>query len=98
MAALAAVGVGISEGMNLVVTILIGLAAGAMVELLLPGHHASEVVLAMLLGIAGALLARTAGYWLGWYGTDEPAGFVASVLGAIFILLLYGAAFRKRHS
>ena len=38
---------------------LIGVAVGAMVELLLPGHHASELVLAMLLGIAGALLAWT---------------------------------------
>jgi uncharacterized membrane protein YeaQ/YmgE (transglycosylase-associated protein family) len=81
--------------MNLVVTILIGIAAGVMVELLLPGHTGSELVLAMLLGIAGALVARLSGYLLGWYGTDEPAGFVFSVLGAIIILLLYGAVFRK---
>ena len=84
--------------MNLVVTILIGMAAGTMVELLLPRHITSELVLAMLLGIAGALVARLAGYWLGWYGTDEPASFVASVLGAVFILLLYGAVFRRRRT
>ena len=83
--------------MNLIVTILIGLAVGAMVELLLPGHNPSELVLAMLLGIAGALLARVVGYRFGWYGADEPAGFVSSVVGAVFILLLYGAVFRKKH-
>jgi len=82
--------------MNLIVTILIGLASGAMVELLLPGHKPSELVLAMLLGIAGALLARLAGYWLEWYGSDEPGEFVLSVMGAIFVLLLYGAVFRRR--
>ena len=88
----------INAGMNLIVTILIGLAVGVMVELLLPGHNAAELFLAMLLGIAGALLARMAGYWLEWYGADEPAQFLFSVLGAIFVLLLYGAAFRKRRT
>jgi uncharacterized membrane protein YeaQ/YmgE (transglycosylase-associated protein family) len=82
--------------MNLIVTILIGLSAGLMVELLLPGHNKIELVLATLLGIAGALLARMAGPLFGWYGTDEAAGFVASIVGAILILLFYGAVFRKQ--
>ena len=82
--------------MDLAVTILIGVAVGAMVELLLPGHHASELVLAMLLGIAGALLARFAGGWFGWFETDQAAAFVASTAGAILMLFFYGAFFRRQ--
>jgi uncharacterized membrane protein YeaQ/YmgE (transglycosylase-associated protein family) len=82
--------------MDLLVTILIGIGAGTMVELLLPGHHASELVLAMLLGAAGALIARYAGERFGWYGIEEPIGFLASLLGAILILMIYGALFRRK--
>jgi len=82
--------------MDLLVTILIGLAVGAMVELLLPGHHMSELVLAMLLGIAGALVAGLIGHFAGWYATGEPVGYLAAILGAIIVLLMYGALFRRR--
>jgi uncharacterized membrane protein YeaQ/YmgE (transglycosylase-associated protein family) len=57
--------------MNLIVSILIGLAIGVMVELLLPGHTASELVLAILLGVAGALLARLVGERGGWFSSEE---------------------------
>lgn len=81
--------------MNLVESILIGLAIGTLVELLLPGHTLSELFLAMLLGVAGALLARYVGERGGWFSPQEPASFVASALGAVIILLLYGAFFRR---
>jgi uncharacterized membrane protein YeaQ/YmgE (transglycosylase-associated protein family) len=83
--------------MNLVVVILIGVGIGTMVELLLPGHHASELLLAVLLGIMGALLARYVGQAGGWYSPGEPAEFLAAGLGAIIVLLLYGALFRRGH-
>ena len=81
--------------MNDIVTLLIGLAVGVMVELLLPGHTPAELVLAVLLGIAGALLARLAGRLGGWFEPDDPTGFVAAALGAVIVLLLYGALFRR---
>ena len=87
-------------GMSLLVTISIGLGIGVMVELLLPGHRLSELVLAVFLGIAGALLARVLGVWAGWFGTEDPSSFIASVFGAVIVLLLYGVFFRcgrKRH-
>ena len=83
--------------MDLTVTILIGLGIGVMVELLLPGHTPSELILAMALGVAGALLARYIGEIAGWFGTEEPGSFLASTLGAIVILLLYGVLFRRSH-
>jgi uncharacterized membrane protein YeaQ/YmgE (transglycosylase-associated protein family) len=81
--------------MDLALTILIGLAIGAMVELLLPGHHAAELLLAMLLGISGALVARFIGVAAGFFEPDEPGNFVASIVGAVVVLLLYGLIFRR---
>ena len=83
--------------MTLAIIILIGVAIGTLVELLLPGHSASELFLAMLLGTCGSLLARFAGEQTGLYGTEEPISVVASVIGAITILLLWGWLFRGRH-
>ena len=83
--------------MDLAVTIVIGLGIGVMVELLLPGHTPSELVLAIVLGVAGAMIARYLGEIAGWYGTADPASFVASGIGAITLLLIYGGLFRQRH-
>ena len=79
--------------MDLVVVILIGLGTGVMVELLLPGHTVAELFLAIVLGIAGALVARYVGAIAGWYGPGEPVSFVSSCAGAILFLLIYGALF-----
>lgn len=81
--------------MSLVVTILIGVGIGVLVELLLPGHTPSELVLAICLGVAGALAAQFVGQKGGWFGTEEPESYVASVVGAVIVLLLYGAVFRR---
>lgn len=81
--------------MTLAITILIGIAIGALVELLLPGHTLSELVLAMLLGTAGSLLGRLFGERTGLYGTEEPMAIIASIIGAIVVLLLYGWLFRR---
>ena len=83
--------------MDLVVVILIGVGIGTMVELLMPGHHATELMLAMLLGVMGAILAQYIGRIMGWYGAAEPGEFLAAGLGAILVLLLYGALFRRGH-
>ena len=80
---------------DLIISILIGVAIGVMVELLLPGHTPSELVLAILLGISGALLARYVGVRGGWFSPDQAESFVASSLGAVIVLLVYGAFFRR---
>ncbi len=82
--------------MELVMTILIGLAVGVMVELVLPGHTFGELVLAIVLGIAGALMARLVGTWTALFEPDTPGAFVAAIIGAIVVLLLYGGFFRRK--
>jgi uncharacterized membrane protein YeaQ/YmgE (transglycosylase-associated protein family) len=51
---------------------------------------------AMLLGVAGALVATFLGRALGWYGPGQGAGFIASVLGAVLLLWIYRKFFFRR--
>jgi len=81
--------------MNLLVTILIGIAVGAFVELILPGHHASELLLAMSLGAMGALLAQFLGEMMEWWEPGDATSFLASIAGAVAALLIWGLLFRR---
>ncbi|MGC4250886.1 MAG: GlsB/YeaQ/YmgE family stress response membrane protein [Sphingobium sp.] len=75
--------------MELMGWIFIGLLAGAMARLIMPGRNPGGCVLTVLLGIAGALLAGYVGRLAGLYGPDESAGFIAAVLGGVAILAIY---------
>jgi uncharacterized membrane protein YeaQ/YmgE (transglycosylase-associated protein family) len=75
--------------MGIIITIVIGLVVGVIAKFLMPGKDPGGFVITTLLGIAGAFVARFVGQSLGLYGEGEPAGFIASVLGAILLLLLY---------
>ena len=68
---------------------LIGLLAGAVAKLLMPGRDPGGILVTMLLGIAGSLVAGYLGRALGLYGEGQAAGFLMSVLGAILLLLVY---------
>lgn len=70
-------------------TALIGLIVGALAKLLIPGKDPGGIFVTILLGIAGALVARWIGQLLGLYAPGEPAGFIASLLGAILLLFVY---------
>ena len=68
---------------------IIGLIAGAVAKLLMPGKDPGGIIVTMLLGIAGALLAGFLGRSLGWYQQGQGAGFIFSVIGALIILWVY---------
>lgn len=69
--------------------IIIGGLAGLIAKLLMPGRDPGGCIITILLGIAGALLAGWIGHAVGWYGPNEGAGFIAAIVGAIIILLIY---------
>jgi uncharacterized membrane protein YeaQ/YmgE (transglycosylase-associated protein family) len=69
--------------------LLIGLLVGAVAKFLMPGDDPGGFIITMFLGVAGAFLAGLLGRGLGWYGEGEPVGFIASVVGAILLLLVY---------
>lgn len=69
--------------------ILIGLIVGAVAKLLMPGRDPGGIIVTILLGIAGALVAGFLGRVIGWYAPHEPAGLIASIIGAMLILFIY---------
>jgi uncharacterized membrane protein YeaQ/YmgE (transglycosylase-associated protein family) len=73
---------------NWLYIILIGFAVGVLARLLKPGRDRMGIVLTIVLGIAGALLAGWFGRTMGWYSPGEPAGFIGALLGAIAILVI----------
>jgi uncharacterized membrane protein YeaQ/YmgE (transglycosylase-associated protein family) len=78
--------------------LLIGLVVGAIAKLLFPGRDPGGIFMTMLLGVAGALLAGFLGRAVGWYEPGQGAGFVASILGAMLLLLLYRLLFGRREA
>lgn len=70
-------------------TLLIGLIIGAVAKFLMPGKDPGGFIITILLGIAGSFIAGFLGRALGWYALDEPAGFIASTLGAMLLLFIY---------
>lgn len=81
---------------NWLYIILIGLVVGVLARLLKPGKDNMGIILTIVLGIAGALLAGFVGQLTGWYAEGQAAGFIASTLGAIVILFLVGFLRKKR--
>jgi uncharacterized membrane protein YeaQ/YmgE (transglycosylase-associated protein family) len=76
--------------------IVIGLLIGIVAKFLLPGDDPGGFIVTTLIGIAGSFAAGYIGRAAGWYQEGEPVGFIASVLGAIVLLLLYRMLFRNR--
>ena len=69
--------------------ILIGGLAGIIAKAIMPGRDPGGCIVTILLGVAGALLAGFLGQQLGWYQQGEGAGFLAAIVGALILLLIY---------
>ena len=76
--------------MGILWTLIIGLVVGAIAKLLMPGRDPGGIIVTMLIGVAGALLAGFLGRALGWYASPgEGPGIIASIIGAMLLLFLY---------
>jgi uncharacterized membrane protein YeaQ/YmgE (transglycosylase-associated protein family) len=85
--------------MGFVWTIVIGFIAGIIAKFLHPGNNEpSGFVLTTLLGIAGAFLATYLGQVMGLYRADEGAGLIGAVVGAIIVLVIWGAFARRTNA
>jgi uncharacterized membrane protein YeaQ/YmgE (transglycosylase-associated protein family) len=76
--------------------IIFGLIVGALAKLVMPGRDPGGIIVTMALGIAGALLGGFVGRALGWYGENDGAGFLMSLIGAILLLGIYRMAVGRR--
>jgi uncharacterized membrane protein YeaQ/YmgE (transglycosylase-associated protein family) len=81
---------------GIIAWIVIGLLAGGIAKLLMPGRDPGGCIITILLGIAGALLAGFLGQAVGWYEPGEGAGFLAAIVGAFVILLVYRLVLARR--
>ncbi|GKS84739.1 GlsB/YeaQ/YmgE family stress response membrane protein [Acidovorax sp. SUPP1855] len=70
--------------------LLVGLVVGLLARALKPGDDKLGWIMTALLGVAGSFLATYIGLAMGWYQEGEPAGWIASILGAMLLLLVYG--------
>jgi len=84
------------ESYGILAWIVIGGVAGAIAKLLMPGKDPGGCIITILLGIAGALLAGFIGRAIGWYQPNEGAGFIAAIVGAFLILLIYRLVLGRR--
>lgn len=73
----------------MLVSLIVGLIVGAIAKLLMPGKDPGGIIVTMLLGVAGALVAGFIGRLAGIYRPEEGAGIIASIIGAMLILGVY---------
>jgi uncharacterized membrane protein YeaQ/YmgE (transglycosylase-associated protein family) len=81
---------------GIIAWILIGLIAGAIAKLLLPGKDPGGIIVTMLIGIAGAVLGGFIGRAMGFYGPGQAAGWLMSIVGAIVLLFIYRLVVGRR--
>lgn len=74
--------------MGIIGTIFVGLIVGAIARFVLPGEQKMGWILTILIGIGGSVAAGFIGQALGWYEAGQGAGWIASVLGAVVLLVV----------
>jgi uncharacterized membrane protein YeaQ/YmgE (transglycosylase-associated protein family) len=78
-------------------TIIFGAVVGVIAKFIMPGSNEPKgFILTAILGIVGSLLASYGGQALGWYAEGQSAGWIASIVGAIVVLGVYGMATRSK--
>jgi len=82
--------------MHMLYMLVIGLIIGALAKLVMPGRDPGGIIITILLGIAGSMLAGFIGRQMGWYTTTQAAGFIASILGAVLLLAAYRVVVHAR--
>ncbi len=73
--------------------IVIGLIAGAVARLLIPGRQDVGVLMTIVLGIIGSFVGGFLGYVIfhkdAQNGFFQPSGIIGSIIGAVIVLLIY---------
>jgi uncharacterized membrane protein YeaQ/YmgE (transglycosylase-associated protein family) len=76
-------------------TLIVGLVVGLIARAVKPGDDSMGIIMTIVLGVVGSLIAGYVGRALGWYQPGQAAGWIASVIGAIVLLVIVGFV-RKR--
>ena len=83
--------------MGIISMIVVGFIVGLIARALKPGNDRMGIIMTTLLGIAGSFLAGFLGQAMGLYTTGEPAGWIASVIGAVLLLVIVSLVRGRSH-
>lgn len=75
--------------MQYVWMLIVGFIVGLIARAIMPGSQNLGIIMTAILGIVGAFVAGVIGQSLGFYSPGAPAGFIASIIGAILVLFIY---------
>ena len=81
--------------------IVIGLIAGAIAKLILPGKQGGGIIITMILGIVGALLGGFLGgliFHISYTRIFSFQGLITAIVGALIVLIVYGFIRRRMAS
>ena len=79
--------------MHIIGTLLVGLIAGALAKLIMPGKDPGGLLVTLLIGVGGSFLAGFLGKAVGMYGDPgSRPGIIASIVGALVLLAIYRLA------
>ena len=81
--------------MGILATIVVGFIVGLIARAIMPGNQSMGIIMTTILGVVGSLVAGYGGAALGLYAPGMPAGWIASVVGAIVVLFIYGLVTKK---
>lgn len=81
--------------LGIIGTIVIGLMAGIVAKILMPGRDPGGLIVTAAIGVAGSYIATYLGERLGITIAGSLSGFIAAVAGAFLILLVYRLLFRR---
>ena len=83
--------------MGIIWMIILGLIAGALAKLIMPGKDPGGIIVTILLGIAGSLVGGFLFRAIGiGDGDGMGAGLIGSVLGALLLLFIYRMVTKRR--
>ena len=83
--------------MGFIWMLIVGLIAGALAKLIMPGKQGGGIIVTMLLGVVGSFVAGALGRAVGWYRSpDQGPGIIAATVGALVVLAIYGMVTHRR--
>ncbi|NYT75759.1 GlsB/YeaQ/YmgE family stress response membrane protein [Alcaligenaceae bacterium] len=82
--------------MGIISMIVVGFIVGLLARAIMPGDQKLGIIMTIILGIVGAIVAGYLGAALGFYQAGEGVGWIASIIGAIIVLFIYGLIVKKR--
>ena len=74
--------------MTIIAVLVIGLIVGLLARFVTPGPNPRGIIVTLVIGIVGSVLATYGGQALGLYHHGETASFIGSVVGAVVLLVL----------